>query len=459
MIQLPFLKDKTIAIFGLGKAGKSTVHALQHSGAKLYIWDDNEAGRTGIAGELAPTTTLAEPDTYPWEQIDMLVLSPGVPLTHPEPHPIVKMAKAVGCPIICDVELLYCAQSKARFIGITGTNGKSTTTALIHHILKEAGVHTQVGGNLGFPALTLEALEEEGVYVLEMSSYQLDLIDELHFDVGVFLNITPDHLDRHGNIEGYIAAKLHLFDRQGKHDTAIVGVDDMYSSRVCAALEDEGRVGHVVPVSCRHEVENGVVVLEGSIIDKSEQPQQHLPLGELPRLPGVHNAQNIAAAYKACRAVGVGHDAIVSGIQSFAGLRHRIQLVTEKDGVTFINDSKATNADAASKALAAYDDIYWIIGGVPKAGGIEPLEEYFPKIRHAYLIGQAEEAFAATLEGKVVYTRCGSLSEAFAAAARDAFSAGKGVVMLSPACASFDQWPNFEMRGDAFCKLAEAVAL
>lgn len=457
MITIPSLKDKKVAVVGLGKSGSSAIEALKASGAIIYAWDDGEAGRAVVKDAIVSPHVMQEPETFPWQEMECLVLAAGIPLTHPKPHSVVAMAKNADCPIICDAELLYRARPNCAFIGITGTNGKSTTTTLIHHVLHHAGKEVEVGGNLGFAALSLKPLSDDGTYVVEMSSYMLDLLDEMHFKTSVWLNITPDHLDRHGDIEGYVRAKLHIFDRQGEGDTVAIGVDDDYSKRVYTGLCAQGRVEHVVPISCKAEVPDGVAVIDGEIIDRSGAQEKRYTLGALPYLPGAHNAQNIAAAYVACRSMGVKPDIIVEAVKKFKGLRHRIQLVREKDGVRFVNDSKATNADATEKALLAYDDIYWIAGGVAKEGGITMLAPYFSKIKKAYLIGECAQEFAKTLEGEVEYQQCEALEKALRAAADDALKAGKGVVLLSPACASFDQWKSFEARGDAFCDIVEAL--
>lgn len=398
---------KTYGVFGLGKSGKATVDYLLARADRVFAWDDNEASRAGIE--------CTDPHKWDWTNIEALVLSPGIPLTHPKPHYIVKLAKNQGQKIICDIELLWLDNQKATFIGITGTNGKSTTTALVGHILKENGFDVAIGGNLGTPALTLG---KHHYYVLEMSSYQLDLIDKARFNIAIWINISPDHIDRHGDMEGYILAKKNIF--KNGNETAIIGSDDQYSRRVF------GEFKSAIPIT------------------------KDKPLGEFPRLPGEHNQQNINAAYEACRAVGLNDEKILASVKTFPGLEHRIEQVAVINNVKYINDSKATNADSTSNALAAFNDIYWILGGVPKAGGIAGLGKFFPRIKQAYLIGQASDEFAATLEGKVPYKKCGDLKNAVNEAAKDAKS---GVVLLSPACASFDQFRNFEERGAYFKNL------
>src|SRR5579864_1724695 len=439
---------RRVAILGLARSGLAAARALIAGGAQILAWDDNQAARDAVAAEI-PLTHLAHAD---WRQIAALVLSPGIPHLHPEPHPAVLCARDAGSEIIGDIELLGRAQREARYIGITGTNGKSTTTALIGHILAAAGQRVEIGGNLGTAALALAPLGRDGTYVLELSSFQLELISSLAFDVAVLLNITPDHLDRHGGMDGYIAAKRRIFAHRGAASTAIVGIDDA----ICRGIADELRrlgPGRVVPISVTERAPGGVYVERGQLVDASgERPIAVLDLALAERQPGSHNWQNAAAAYAAARAVGVAAEAAADAIRSFPGLAHRQELVDTIDGVRFINDSKATNADAAEKALACYEAIYWIAGGLPKAGGITPLAPYFKRLRHAYLIGAATEEFAATLGSSVPFTRCGDLATATAAAAEEARRDGGpgAVVLLSPACASYDQFAHFEARGDAF---------
>ena len=399
---------------------------------------------------------LEDLSTRNWSDIAALVLSPGVPLTHPDPHWSVKRAKAAGVEIIGDVELfdrtVRASGTGARVVAITGTNGKSTTTALIGHMVKRCGADVQVGGNIGTPVLELEPPRPNTVYVVEASSYQIDLASGFAPNVAILLNITPDHIDRHGSIEGYAAVKAHIFANQTAADTAIIGVDDNYSSDICTAVS-AAKAQKVVPISVGKTLGRGIYVLDGQLYDSTgTQTQKAGDFRDLRTLAGAHNWQNAAAAYAAGRALGFPREKILASFESFPGLAHRMEIVAERDGVRYVNDSKATNADATSKALATYRDIYWILGGKSKEGGIETLSEFFPRIRHAYLIGAASDEFAHTLEGKVGYTRSQTLDRAVESAADDA-EAGEGdlrVVLLSPACASFDQYPNFEVRGDVF---------
>lgn len=459
-------------VFGLGKAGRAAVAALLAGGAAVYADDDKPLNldvaplpnpppkgggdQDGIRNPQLATRNYRQ---WPWEELSALVLSPGVPLA----HPVVTMACAAGCPVMGEIELLQRALPDALKIGITGTNGKSTTTALIGHILTEAGRHPRVGGNLGTPALALSGNpgEPDSPFVLEMSSFQLDLMLTVRFDVAVWLNITPDHLDRHGDMEGYIAAKRHIFERQRAGDAAVIGIDDAYSEAVARELGDRAVTIHVHHASSPNPPLQGgrasahIEVKDGLLLDRRDGTRVNLR--DCKGLKGEHNWQNAAAAYAACRHLGVASEIISEAMRSFGGLAHRMEWVMQKGGVIYVNDSKATNADATAKALAAYpENIYWILGGRPKAGGITGLGAFFPRIKHAYLLGEAEAEFAATLEGHVPYTRCGTLEAATRAAGADAVAAGKGVVLLSPACASWDQWPNFEVRGEAFKEYVKA---
>ena len=448
MIVVDGYRGRPVAVLGLAKSGLIAARSLIAGGAEVLAWDDNPKLRDSLAGEI-PLCNLAKAE---WRKIAALVLSPGIPHSFPEPHPAVLRARDAGVEILGDLELLGRAQPEARYIGITGTNGKSTTTALIGHILAEAGNRAEIGGNLGTPALSFSPLGRNGTYVIEASSFQLELIPTLAFDIAVLLNITPDHLDRHGSMEGYIAAKKRIFAGQTPGGTAIVGVDDPICGELCAQLQKD-HPARVVPISVKEAVPGGVYVDSGWLIDTmGSETAQVLNLATAERLPGTHNWQNAATAYAAARAAGVSAEAATVAIRSFPGLAHRQELVATIDGVRYINDSKATNADATEKALACYSEIYWILGGLPKAGGITPLTPYFDRVRHAFLIGRATEEFAATLDGSVPYTSCGDLKTALAAASerarRDALASA--VVLLSPACASYDQFANFEQRGDIF---------
>ncbi len=455
MIPVPSFNGARVGVLGLGKSGFAAARALAAGGAEVMAWDDDPAARARAAAAGVPIADLAGAA----DRIAALILSPGIPHTHPAPHPIVAKARAAGVDVLGDVELLARTQRAAGYVGITGTNGKSTTTALIGHILAEAGRKAAVGGNLGTPALALEALGAGGTYVLELSSYQLELTSSLAFDVAVLLNITPDHLDRHGGMDGYIAAKMRIFRGQSAPQAAIVGSDDATCRRAQGELE-RGAARTIVPISAQGRVAGGVYVAGGRLVDETDGAARPvLEMAGLGRLPGIHNAQNIAAAYAAVRQLGVPASLAAAAIASFPGLAHRQELVATIDGVRYVNDSKATNADAAAKALACYEAVYWIAGGMAKAGGIASLRPYFPRIRHAYLIGAAAADFADTLGSAVHHSRCGELAAAVSAARAAATRERRtgAVVLLSPACASFDQFVNFEARGEAFRALVTAL--
>ncbi len=453
MIRLPFLAQKHVAVLGLGKSGIATVDALLASDAMPVVWDDKPQALEDFAAKY-PQVKVAEPEAWDWAQVSMVVLSPGLPYTHPAPHKGVLLAQQNGVEIVGDIELLYRAQPDATIIAITGTNGKSTTTSLIGHILQQAGRHVQVGGNLGLPVLAFEPLGADGIYVVELSSYQLDLVRTTVFDVAVLLNLSADHIDRHGDLRGYIAAKEHIFERQGNEQIAIVGVDDAISESLCHSMIERG-MQRVIPIMTTQSCDAGIWVEDGQLHNALAQPEMMMNLSQCSNLRGEHNHQNAAAAYAACWSVDVAHADIEKGMMSFPGLAHRMQRIAELDGVVCVNDSKATNADAAAKSLGSYEAIYWIAGGVAKEGGIEPLGHYFPRVRKAFLIGAAQDDFAATLEGHVGYEKNGTMEAAFAAALRAAkMDAVEGaVILLAPACASFDQYQNFEQRGEHFVRL------
>lgn len=445
MIPVPHLTGKTIGVIGLGKSGTATAQALLNSGANVSVWDDAPAARQAMQ-DLAVVNPLdAGIETY-----DLLVWSPGIPHTYPKPHAIAVAARQAHIPVVCDVDVLAQAKTDNRILAITGTNGKSTTTTLLTHVLTTSGRQVAAGGNLGTAALALPDLDVEGRYVLELSSYQLELCPNLKLHAAVLLNITPDHLGRHGGMDGYIAAKRSVFDKLTPHGTAVIGVDDEHCAKIADDLETQGL--NVVRISAETRLQKGISVPDGLLLENGEPV---LDLTKVRRLPGRHNWQNAAAAFALARADGLPSAAAASAILTYPGLHHRQELITERNGVLFINDSKATNADAVAKALACYDNIYWILGGQAKEGGITTLTDYFPRIAHAYLIGDAANDFAQTLGNDVAFTQCGTLDVAVSAAAQAA-PAG-AVVLLSPACASWDQFDSFEHRGDVFRALVQSL--
>ncbi|NNG04332.1 MAG: UDP-N-acetylmuramoyl-L-alanine--D-glutamate ligase, partial [Inquilinus sp.] len=455
MIDLGHLKGKTVAVLGLGKSGASAARALAAGGATVLAWDD---GKTDAVAGL-DGVTITDLGAADFGGIAMLVLSPGIPRRHPAPHPAVARAEAAGCPVVSDIDLLAQARPGSHYLGITGTNGKSTTTALVGHILTHAGLPAQIGGNLGMPALSLKPLDDDGWYVLELSSYQLETLTAPRFEIGVLINVAPDHLDRYAGIDDYADAKRRLYALQPEGATAVVGIDDALSAATRADLAR--RTGcRVVPISVTEAPGGGVYVEDGRLIDATTgTPRAVLDLREVPTLPGVHNWQNAAAAYAAASAAGVPGSVIVGAMRSFPGLRHRQELVGTLDGLRFINDSKATNPDAAARALTCYDTVYWIAGGLAKQGGLDELTPHLGRIAHAFLIGEAAEDFAAYLDGRVPFQRCGDVTTAVDAAHARALADGAGdaVVLLSPACASWDQFASFEARGDAFVAAVRAL--
>ena len=462
MIPARSFAHKTVAVFGLARSGVSAVRSLSAGGARIVAWDDvaerrEEASRAGAS--------LVPVEDWDWDEIVALVLSPGVPLTHPAPHAVVTAAREAGVEIIGDVELFAreirpdaAAPGRAPVIAITGTNGKSTTTALIGHILAACGFDAQIGGNIGKPMLNLAGPSPRTIYVLEVSSYQIDLAPGLVPDVSVLTNITPDHIDRHGSLEGYAAVKARLLAHTAPDGLACIGVDDPQSASIHTRIVARGTT-RAVAVSAGKVLGRGIFVLDGKLYDaQAQRATEVMDLRAAPHLPGTHNWQNAALAYAACRPFVRDTRAIVSAIREFPGLPHRLEEVAQIGKVRFINDSKATNAEAAARALACYPDIFWIAGGKAKDGGIESLKSFFPNICKAYLIGEAASQFAHTLDGHVTYEICGTLDRAVASALADAAHAAlpSPVVLLSPACASFDQFKDFEDRGEAFRSLVTA---
>ncbi|ATC25545.1 UDP-N-acetylmuramoyl-L-alanine--D-glutamate ligase [Caulobacter vibrioides] len=454
MIPVRGFEDKTVAVFGLGRTGLTAARALIAGGAKVALWDEKPASREAAAAEGFAVVDLQAAD---WSQFAALMLSPGVPLTHPKPHWTVEKARAAGVEVLGDVELFARtvnaapAHKRPKIIAITGTNGKSTTTALIGHLCASAGRDTRVGGNIGLGVLGLEDMHGGAVYVLELSSYQLDLTSSLKPDAVVLLNISPDHLDRHGGMDGYIAAKRRIFLNQGKGDTAIIGVDDAWCQQICTEITAANR-RTIWPISAGKAMGRGVYALQGVLYDATgERVVEVADILRARSLPGRHNWQNAAAAYAAARAIGISMQDAVDGLMTFPGLAHRMETVGKIGKVRFVNDSKATNADAARQAMSSYPKFYWLAGGVAKAGGIDDLKDLFPRIAKAYLIGEAAEPFSWTLAGKAECVLSGTLEKAVQQAYADAAASGEeAIVLLSPACASFDQFSDFEARGEAF---------
>ncbi|HEY1425502.1 MAG TPA: UDP-N-acetylmuramoyl-L-alanine--D-glutamate ligase [Caulobacteraceae bacterium] len=454
MIPVRGFEKQKVAVFGLARTGLAAARALAAGGAEVVVWDEKAAARDAAKAEGFALEDLASAD---WTTLAALVLSPGVPLTHPQPHWTVERANAAGVPIMGDIELFARsvaaapAHKRPKIVAITGTNGKSTTTALIGHVCRQAGRDVRIGGNIGVGVLGLEDMHGGAVYVLELSSYQLDLTSSLKADVAIILNISPDHLERHGDMAGYVAAKKRILLNQGKGDTAVVGVDDPWCQQIVTEITALNR-RTIVPISARRSMGRGVYALQGVLYDA--MGERVIEIADLTRavsLPGRHNWQNATAAYAAARALGISEQVAAQGLMSFPGLAHRMETVGAIGRVRFVNDSKATNADAARQALASYPKVYWIAGGQPKAGGIESLADLFGSVAKAYLIGDAQDAFAATLGRRVPHARSGTMEAAVRAAFDDARASGEdAIVLLSPACASFDQFADFEDRGEAF---------
>jgi UDP-N-acetylmuramoylalanine--D-glutamate ligase len=437
-----------VALFGLGGSGLATARALMAGGADVIVWDDQDAARDKARAEGMAVADLAAVD---FAQCAALILAPGVPLTHPTPHWTVPRAREAHIPVIGDIELFCLERARlapdAPFIAITGTNGKSTTTALIAHMMRVAGFDVQMGGNIGTAILSLLPPALGRVHVIECSSYQIDLAPSLAPTVGILLNITPDHLDRHGTMQNYASVKERLVARA---ERPVIGVDDDW----CRAIAS--RLNAPVEISVARVLPRGFSYAEGWILKDGVRAFDLAGIGSL---RGAHNGQNAAAAIAAAEALGLDDATIKRGLTSFPGLAHRMEQVGFVGRVLFINDSKATNADAAEKALLAIPhDIFWVCGGVPKEGGIAPLAPLFARVREAFLIGQASDDFARTL-GNVPHRLCGDLQTAVRAAyeAADASDAVAPVVLLSPACASFDQYRNFELRGAHFRALVEKL--
>jgi len=463
MIKAASFQGQTLAVFGLGRTGITAALSLAKGGAEVWAWDDNAAAREAAAEQGVTVKDLNEAD---WPAFSALVLSPGVPDKLPTAHWTAEKAKAADVPIICDIEI-FAREVAARpesqrpkIIAITGTNGKSTTTALIKHVLSACGKDAEMGGNIGRGILDLDKMHAGKHYVIELSSYQLERTESLRANAAVFLNLSPDHLDRHGTMDAYQAAKTRIFDNQNSDDTAVIGVDNPETKRLFSELKAKnGR--RIIPISAKKSLGRGVSVMNGKLYSNlSGKCVEVCDLSQAKALEGKHNHQNAAAAYAAVQSLGLDPKAIGEAILSFPGLAHRMETIGMAGPVRFVNDSKATNADAAKQALNSYDNIFWVAGGVAKEGGIETLAELFPHITKAYLIGEAAPSFHKTLKKKKVETKvCGDLEKAVLCATRDAMQSGKTnpIVLLSPACASFDQFKNFETRGEAFREQASRI--
>lgn len=463
MIVIPGFKNKSVGVFGLGVSGLATCEALVASGARVFTWDESARAREKTTG----TEYLSEhPKNWPWQELASVVVSPGVPLTHPKPHAIVRKAKAENIPVYGDTELFALAinampkAQRPRIVTITGSNGKSTTTALIGHILKETGHDVYVGGNIGQAVLSLPAPDNDAIYVLEMSSFQLDITNSLRANAAVFLNLTPDHIDRHGDVAGYLAAKKRIFLNQEKEDVSVICVDDDYTQGICVELIAAAD-RKVTPVSAQGVLGSGVFVLDGQLHYNLDG--KTCMAGDLTgahSLRGLHNHQNAAAALAVCIHFNVSPALVIRAAERFESLAHRMEEVGRVGKVSFVNDSKATNADAAAHALNSYDDIYWIAGGNAKDGGVEAIVDGLKNVRGAYLIGEAAERFEEQLGNKVHCYQCGDLKSAIAYAQKDAAASDHlaPVVLLSPACASFDQFKNFLERGNCFKELVNKMA-
>jgi len=459
MIAVSTFVGKKVAVFGLGGSGLASCHALRAGGAEVIAGDDDDKK---IAQAAQAGFVTADQRQLDWSGIAALVLTPGVPLTHPAPHWSAKLARAAAVEVIGDIEL-FCRERNrhaphAPFVAITGTNGKSTTTALAAHLLASAGHDVQLGGNIGTAILSLEPPATDRAHVIEVSSYQIDLAPTLNPSVGILLNVAEDHIDRHGSLANYAAVKERLVAGVEQDGIAIVGVDDDWCMAIADRIDRAGK--RVVRVSVRRPLPDGLHVEAGQIIQTthgSARPIAHV--GQIGSLRGLHNAQNAACATAAALALGLSPSEIQEGLRSFPGLAHRMEEIGRMGRVLFVNDSKATNADSAAQALACFGDIFWIAGGQPKTGGIAGLAKFFPRIRKAYLIGDAAAGFAGELEGYVPHVLASTLEHAIALAAQEAKAGDlkEPVVLLSPACASFDQFRNFEVRGDAFRELVLAL--
>ncbi|MBR1544503.1 MAG: UDP-N-acetylmuramoyl-L-alanine--D-glutamate ligase [Alphaproteobacteria bacterium] len=459
------LLNKTVAILGLGKTGMAVARELKIRGVHVIGWDDKEELRKEAS---KIKVVIQDLKTVDFSTVDLLIISPGIPHTYPEPHPVAKMAKEHGVRIISDVELFVSSYKDAHYIGVTGTNGKSTTTALIYRILKENEIPCAIGGNFGIPVFDLPILGSDGYYVLEMSSYQIELSPSIDFDISILLNITPDHLSRHNGMAGYVSVKKQIFNRSsGKSGVNIVAVDDSYTKKIFTELNNEQPKSKNIPVSISKKIDGGYYVTSnGILIDNSKGEKKEIfDLKELSNLRGKHNWQNIVSAFVAVKKVGLSTSKIIASIKSFKTLEHRVENVGTFAGIQFIDDSKATNAESVKYAIDSLTDIYWIIGGRQKEGGIDILKPQLGdgKIKRVFVIGECEKVFYNDTKNVLPSYRCHKLPKAvykaFKLALKD-LKKGKvknPIILLSPATASFDQYKSFEERGDHFKSLFNEI--
>ncbi|MGB0411227.1 MAG: UDP-N-acetylmuramoyl-L-alanine--D-glutamate ligase [Pikeienuella sp.] len=457
MISVRGYENRRVGVLGLGRSGLATARALAQGDAIPVCWDDGEAARDAAIAEGFLVEDLTKDKA--WADMRLLITSPGIPHLYPHSHPAIVAARANGAVIDNDVGLFFRAigmtGAEVKVIAITGSNGKSTTTALVDHILATAGKPRQMGGNIGRGVLDLDPPADGEVIVLELSSYQLDLARALAPDIAVFLNLSPDHLDRHGGLGGYFAAKRRLFEL-GAPEHAIIGLDEDHGRFLAAAVQDDAEDGaRLTRIATTRKLkgeDRSVFMNKNHLTEWRGKQVAAFDLRGAPALQGKHNHQNACAAWAAARALGIGPKLIQKALETFPGLPHRMERVGVANGVTYVNDSKATNADAAEKALLTYENIRWIAGGVAKEGGIEPLLPLMDRVAKTYLIGRDADAFATTLSGHA-YEMCGDLETAMARAAAEAEEGD--VILLAPACSSFDQFASFEARGDAFRALAQ----
>ena len=457
MIPVLGFEGQRVGVLGLGRSGMATARALQAGGAEALCWDDGEAGRTAASSEGFTIWDPLKSDAF--EDVSWLVTSPGIPHLYPAPHRAIVAAWDAGVPVDNDVGLFFRSLGQGdwvnhdtppRVIAVTGSNGKSTTSALIAHILEENGTPVQLAGNIGRGVLDIEPPEDGEVIVLELSSYQTDLARALTPDIAVFTNLSPDHLDRHGGMGGYFAAKRRLF-AEGGPDRAVIGVDEAEGKYIANQLSMGAADGRVIRISSGQKLTGvgwDVFARKGWLSEYRKGRQAgSVDLRAIKGLPGAHNHQNACCAYAAVRALGIAPKVIEQAFHSYPGLPHRSQVVGESEGVLFVNDSKATNVDAAAKALAAFPRIRWICGGLEKEGGLDALKPALGSVAKAYVIGREAQNFALQL-GDTPHEICTSMERAVARAAAEAEPGD--VVLLAPAAASFDQYDNFEARGQDF---------
>ena len=454
MQDITFLKNKKIGILGMARTGISCYLALKNSNNNVIIWDDNLSNKQSNSHESIQIKDIISPDNNKWSEIDLMIVSPGIPTNFPHCHPLIALQKKRNIKFVCDIEILYKENSLADYIAITGTNGKSTTTSLIGHIFKNSGIKSQIGGNIGIASLELDKLQSQQSYILELSSFQLEVLDEFKANIAILLNITADHLDRYKNMEDYIDTKCRIFNNQSKNDIAIINIDN----EICRAITTRLPNNKIIPFSVESKLDYGAYIQDNQLFINIEKLNDNFEIPYNLSLIGKHNQQNILAVTIACYLRNIPKEAIIESLVNFTGLPHRMEYLGKVNNINFINDSKATNIDACLTALASFDNIIWIAGGYIKSSeDFSKISPFFKKIKKAYFIGQSANELYEFFHDKFDCEIVNNIENAFQSSVK--FSTTGDNILLAPGYASLDQFKNFEDRGNQFKKLFQKLLL